>query len=82
MMEQFNDCGWMPMMWFGMLLMALFWVALIVSVVPGRRFESCRGTTQRHDGRFDSMVDPDYEVIGGSGSMLMVNITGTAVQVE
>ncbi len=33
MMERFNDCGWMPMMGFGMLFMALFWVALIVGGV-------------------------------------------------
>ncbi len=36
MMEQFNDCGWMPMvpmMGFGMLFMALFLVALIVGGV-------------------------------------------------
>ncbi len=30
MMERFNDGGWMPMMVFGMLFMALFWVVLIV----------------------------------------------------
>ena len=36
MMERFNDCGWipmMPMMGFGMLFMALFWVILIVGGV-------------------------------------------------
>ena len=33
MMERMNDCGWMPMMGFGMLFMALFWVALIVGAV-------------------------------------------------
>ena len=33
MMERMTDCGWMSMMGFGMLFMALFWVALIVGVV-------------------------------------------------
>ncbi len=33
MMERMMDCGWMPMMGFGMLFMALFWVVLIVGVV-------------------------------------------------
>ncbi len=33
MMEQMMDSGWMPMMGFGMLFMALFWVALIVGGV-------------------------------------------------
>ncbi len=31
MMERFYDCGWMPLMGFGMLFMAVFWVALIVA---------------------------------------------------
>ncbi len=30
MMERMMDSGWMPMMGFGMLFMALFWIALIV----------------------------------------------------
>ncbi len=33
MMERMMDCGWMPMMGFGMLFMVLFWVVLIVGVV-------------------------------------------------
>ena len=33
MMERMTDCGWMPMMGFGMLFMALFWVVLIVGAV-------------------------------------------------
>ena len=33
MMERMMDCGWMPMMGFGILFMALFWLVLIVGVV-------------------------------------------------
>ncbi len=52
MMEQFNDCGWMPMMpmmWFGMLLMALFWVALIVGVVLVVKWLMGQGGATRED---------------------------------
>ncbi len=33
MMEPMTDCGWMPMMGFGLLFMALFWAVLIVGGV-------------------------------------------------
>ncbi len=33
MMAHMGEHGWMPMMEFGMLFMALFWVGLIVGVV-------------------------------------------------
>ncbi len=33
MMERMMDCGWMPMMGFGMLFMVLFWVVVIVGVI-------------------------------------------------
>ncbi len=47
MMERMMDCGWMPMMGFGMLFMALFWVVVIVGVVLlVRRFLGPSGFTR------------------------------------
>jgi len=52
-MEQFNDCGWMPMMGFGMLFMALFWVALIVGVVLVVKWLMGQGGASREDSALD-----------------------------
>ncbi len=56
MMEQFNDCGWMPMMpmmAFGMLFMALFWVALIVGGVLLVKWLMGQGGASREDSALD-----------------------------
>ncbi len=53
MMEQFNDCGWMPMMGFGMLFMALFWVALIVGGVLLVKWLMGQGGASREDSALD-----------------------------
>jgi len=49
MMEQMTDSGWMPMMGFGMLFMALFWVALIVGGVLMVKWLMGQGGASRGD---------------------------------
>ena len=53
MMERMTDCGWMPMMGFGMLFMALFWVALIVGVVLVVKWLMGQGGASREDSALD-----------------------------
>ena len=53
MMERMTDCGWMPMMGFGMLFMALFWVALIVAVVLVVKWLMGQGGASREDSALD-----------------------------
>ena len=53
MMERMTDCGWMPMLGFGMLFMALFWVALIVGVVLVVRWLMGQGGAPREDSALD-----------------------------
>ncbi len=53
MMEQMTDCGWMPMMGFGMLFMALFWVALIVGGVLLVKWLMGQGGASREDSALD-----------------------------
>ncbi|MEE9203470.1 MAG: SHOCT domain-containing protein [Nitrospirales bacterium] len=53
MMERMTDCGWMPMMGFGMLFMALFWVALIVGVVLVVKRLMGQGGASREDSALD-----------------------------
>jgi len=49
MMEQMMDSGWMSMMGFGMLFMALFWVALIVGGVLMVKWLMGQGGASRGD---------------------------------
>ena len=49
MMERMTDCGWMPMMGFGMLFMALFWVVLIVGAVLLVKWLMGQGGLARED---------------------------------
>ncbi len=56
MMERMMGCESMamtPMMWFGMLLMALFWVALIVGVVLVVKWLMGQGGASREDSALD-----------------------------
>ncbi len=56
MMEWMMGCESMamtPMMWFGMLLMALFWVALIVGVVLVVKWLMGQGGASREDSALD-----------------------------
>ncbi len=53
MMERMTDCGWMPMMVFGMLFMALFWVALIVGIVLVVKWLMGQGGASREDSALD-----------------------------
>ncbi len=56
MMERMMGCESMamtPMMWFGMLLMALFWVALIVGVVLVVKWLIGQGGASREDSALD-----------------------------
>ncbi len=53
MMERMTDCGWMPMMGFGMLFMALFWVALIVGGVLLVKWLMGQGGASREDSALD-----------------------------
>lgn len=56
MMEQFNDCEWMPimpMMGLGMLFMAMFWVLLLVGLVVAMKWLMGQGRT----GQEESAVD-------------------------
>ncbi len=53
MMERMTDCGWMPMMGFGMLFMALFWVALIVGVALLVKWFMGQGGVAREDSALD-----------------------------
>ncbi len=53
MMERVTDCGWMPMMGFGMLFMALFWVAFIVGVVLVVKWLMGQGGAAREDSALD-----------------------------
>ncbi len=53
MMERMTDCGWMPMMGFGMLFMALFWVALIVGIVLVVKWLMGQGGASREDSALD-----------------------------
>ena len=48
-MERMTDCGWMPMMGFGMLFVALFWVVFIVGVVLAARWFTGEGFARRED---------------------------------
>ncbi len=49
MMERMMDSGWMPMMGFGMLFMALFWIALIVGGVLMVKWLMGQGGASRGD---------------------------------
>ena len=49
MMERMTDCGWMPMMGFGMFFMILFWVVLTVGVVMATRWFMGQGTARLED---------------------------------
>ena len=49
MMERMMDSEWMPMMGFGMLFMALFWVALIVAGVLMVKWLMGQGGASRGD---------------------------------
>lgn len=49
MMERITDCGWMPMMGFGMLFMALFWIALIMGGVLLVKWLMGQGGPMRED---------------------------------
>ncbi len=53
MMERMTDCGWMPMTGFGMLFMALFWVALIVGVALVGKWLMVQGGASREDSALD-----------------------------
>ncbi len=53
MLERMTDCGWMPMMGFSMLFMALFWVALIVGVVLVVKWLMGQGGASREDSALD-----------------------------
>ncbi len=53
MMERMTDCGWMSMMGFGMLFMALFWVALIVGIVLVVKWLMGQGGASREDSALD-----------------------------
>ncbi len=58
MMERMMGCESMamtPMMWFGMLLMALFWVALIVGVVLVVKWLMGQGGASREDSALDNL---------------------------
>ena len=52
-MERMTECDWMPMMGFGMLFMALFWVVLIVGVVLAVRWFTGEGFARREDSALD-----------------------------
>ncbi len=49
MMEWMTDPSWMPMMGFGMLFMALFWVVLIVGVLVAVKWFMRQGGASRED---------------------------------
>ncbi len=49
MMDQFADCGWMPMMGFGLLSMVLFWAVLIFGVLLIGRWLMGQGFGHRED---------------------------------
>ena len=52
MMERLTDCGWvpmMPMMGFGMLFMAFFWVILFVGVLCAVKWFMRQGWTNQQE---------------------------------
>lgn len=49
MMDRFTDCGWMPMMGFGLLSMVLFWAVLIFGGVFVARWLIGQGFGHRED---------------------------------
>ncbi len=55
-MERMTDCGWMPMMpmsGFGMLFMALFWIALVVGIVLFVKWLMGQGGVARENSALD-----------------------------
>ncbi|NGZ04282.1 MAG: electron transporter RnfE [Nitrospira sp. WS238] len=49
MMDRFIDCGWMPMMGFGLLSMVLFWAVLIFGGLFLARWLMGQGFGHRED---------------------------------
>lgn len=49
MMSRFTDCGWMPMMGFGLVSMVLFWGVLIIGGVFIVRWLMEQGFGHRED---------------------------------
>ena len=53
MMDRFTDCGWMPMMGFGVLSMVLFWAVLVVGLIVVGKWLWGQGSLNREDSPLD-----------------------------
>lgn len=49
MIERMTDCGWFPMMGFGMFFMALFWVIVIIGIALTLKWFLGQNLTKRED---------------------------------